>query len=120
MVYCKNFKDELVYKPFEASLWSSHIGTKWGKYILNPIRETYAIDTIVYLIGKNNLEITRTCVNQENGENRPSYWDRGDSNYSSDLVINISTVDFIFSDPPETVHVRVRKNADGTGTVIDR
>ena len=114
MVYCKDFKGELVYKPIEASLWS------WRQVILNPSRETYAIDTIVYLIGKNNIEITRTCVNQENGENRPSYWDRRGSRYSSNLVIDISNVDFILSDPPETVRVRVRKNADGTGTVIDR
>lgn len=117
MVYCKNFKDELVYKPFETTLYSS--GSS-GKYILNPIRETYAIDTIVYLIGKNDFEITRTCVNQENGENRPSYWNRGDSEYSSDIVIDISNVDYILSDAPETVGVRVRKNADGTHTIIGR
>ena len=115
MVYCKNFKDELVYKPFEASFRSSS-----GKYILNPIRETYAIDTIVYLIGKNNLEITRTCVNQKNGENRPSYRGREGSKYSSGIVIDISTVDYIFSDAPETVSVRVRENADGTHTIIGR
>jgi len=116
MVYCKNFKDELVYKPFEASFWSSSS----GNFILNPSRETYAIDTIVYLIGKNNFEITRTCVNQVNGENRPSYWDRKNSKYFSDLVINISNVDYIFSDAPETVNVRVRENADGTHTIIGR
>ena len=87
---------------------------------MNPSRETYAIDTIVYLIGKNNFEITRTCVNQENGENRPSYWSRENSKYSSGIVIDISTVDYLFSDAPEKVSVRVRENADGSHTIIGR
>lgn len=108
VIYCMDNNGKLVYPPFEANVYNESL--------LNPIKETYATDKVIYT----NQSIFKTCINPINGENRPSYWERDneDSKYSSNIVINLSNVDYVLRAPPEKIPVTYKKNGDGTITII--
>ena len=106
IIYPMDNNGALVYSSFEFE-------SILHKRLLNPSRDTYAIDKIFY-----EGDFSKTCINPIYGKYRPSITAREESKFTSDLNIDLWQIDYILEKPPEKILIRYRKNADGSATVI--